>query len=193
MLRFGDHGCQFAGVTLVLDIFAVADDDEGVILLASFLQRLGSQMHRGGQVRSSDRGPGFVDLIDHFSNSTVVNGEGGVNVRTACKAEEADPLVRHRFQQLVDDDFGLSESVGLHVADAHAFRNIQCDHDIPAKGFLLFDAYIGPWSCQRQDDGGAGREQKEKCQPRGQGTTAFEQGRPQARGDKNCPRPLTQP
>ena len=85
--------------------FAIAEDDERVVLLAGFLECLDGEADGGGEVRAAERRPGFIDLFDGLAHGPVIDGERRVNIGAAGEADEADAFVGHGFQQFVDDAF----------------------------------------------------------------------------------------
>ena len=100
--------------------FAIAEDDECVLFLSGFLERVDGQYDCILEVGSAEGRPVFIDLLDCLADSGVVDGEGGVNIRAAGEADDADAFVGEFFEQFVDRDFCAREAVGLHILDSHA-------------------------------------------------------------------------
>ena len=113
-------------------------------------------------------------------------------MRVSGEPDEADAFVRHRFQQFVNDDFRLGEAVWFHIADAHAFGDIEGDDHIPAHGFFHLRPCIPAWPGECDDDGGGGGEEEKQRKPPREWAPAFDQGTSQPRGGEGHPLPPPQ-
>ena len=100
--------------------FAIAEDDERVLFLSGFLECVDRQLDCLLEVGSAEGCPVFIDLLDRLADGGVVDREGGVNIRAAGEADDADAFIGECFEQFVDRDFCAREAVGFHILDSHA-------------------------------------------------------------------------
>ena len=129
-------------IEVAVVFLAVAEDDQRVVVLAGFLERVDGETHRRGQVRSADRRPGFVDLLDGLADRPVIDGQRRIDIGAAGETDQPDAFVGHGVEQLVDDHFRLGEAVGFDVAHPHAARQVERDEHVAAERFFGPDAGI---------------------------------------------------
>jgi hypothetical protein len=112
---------------------AIAEDDEGVVLLAGFLERLDGQPQRVTDVGAAAGRPVLIDLVDRLAHGLVIHRERGIHISTAREADDADAFVGHRLQQFVNRHLRAGEAVRFHIGDAHAAREVQRDEHVAAE------------------------------------------------------------